>query len=89
LKQALKQQKEVEMKKVLLLAATVAATVGTGVGSTAAATGPAPGTGQPGAWDMLHDATMLPGAGGAMDHDNINGNIGMCRAVLVSSGIGC
>jgi hypothetical protein len=24
-----------------------------------------------------------------MDHDNVNGNIGMCKAVLVSSGIGC
>jgi hypothetical protein len=42
-----------------------------------------------GAWNMLHDSTMLPGAGGAMDHDNVNGNIGMCKAVLVSSGIGC
>jgi hypothetical protein len=77
------------MKKVLMLAATVAATVATGVGSSSAATGPAPGTGLPGAWNMLHDATMLPGTGGAMDHDNINGNIGMCKAVLVSSGIGC
>jgi hypothetical protein len=42
-----------------------------------------------GAGNVLHDSTMLPGAGGAMDHDNVNGNIGMCKAVLVSSGIGC
>lgn len=77
------------MKKVLILAATVAAVVATGAGSASAGTDPAPGTGQPGAWNMLHDPTMLPGTGGAMDHDNSNGNIGMCKAVLVSSGIGC
>lgn len=46
-------------------------------------------TGYVGGWNMLHDPTMLPGAGGAMDHDNANGNAGMCRAVLESSGISC
>jgi hypothetical protein len=77
------------MKKVLILAATLAAAVATGAGGAGAAGGPAPGTGLPGAWNMLNDPTMLPGTGGAMDRDNINGNIGMCKAVLVSSGIGC
>jgi hypothetical protein len=77
------------MKKALALAATLAAIAATAVGSSSAATGPAPGTGLSGAWNMLHDSTMLPDAGGAMDHDNVNGNIGMCKAVLVSSGIGC
>lgn len=46
-------------------------------------------SGYTGAWNMLNDPTMLPGSGGAMDHDNANGNAGMCRAVLVSSGAGC
>jgi hypothetical protein len=32
---------------------------------------------------------MLPGSDGPMDKDNYHGNIGMCGAVLVSSGIGC
>jgi hypothetical protein len=77
------------MNKALVLAATLAAIAAAAVGNASAATGPAPGTGLSGAWNMLHDSTMLPGAGGAMDHDNVNGNIGMCKAVLVSSGIGC
>lgn len=57
-------------------------------GSAYAAPGDSP-TGYVGAWNMLHDPTMLPGSGGAMDHDNANGNAGMCRAVLKSSGTGC
>lgn len=57
-------------------------------GSAYAAPSDSP-TGYVGGWKMLHDPTMLPGTGGAMDHDNANGNAGMCRAVLESSGISC
>lgn len=39
-----------------------------------------------GGWNMLHDPTMFTGA---MAHDSANGNAGMCRAVLQSSGTGC
>jgi hypothetical protein len=42
-----------------------------------------------GAMNMLQDPTMTPGAGGAMDHDNANGNAGMFHAACVSAGFFC
>ena len=42
-------------------------------GASYAASTPTP-NGYVGGWNMLQDPTMLPGAGGAMDHANGNGN---------------
>jgi len=42
-----------------------------------------------GAMNMLQDPTMAPGSGGAMDHDNANGNAGMFHATCVSAGQFC
>ena len=39
--------------------------------------------------NMLNDPKMPPVSGGPMDRDNPNGNAGMCRAALFSSGVGC
>jgi hypothetical protein len=74
------------MKRVFLLHAATIAIVLAGLAGTASASAP---TGYSGAWNMLNDPTMLPGSGGAMDHSNANGIAGMCKAVLVSSGVGC
>lgn len=43
---------------------------------------PAPGTGMAGAWNMVHDATMLTIP---MARNNPNGNAGMIRAVSNSA----
>lgn len=77
------------MKRLLAVQAAVVALGLAGLAGTASATAPMTPTGYPGAWNMLNDPTMLPGSGGAMDHANPHGDAGMCRAVLVSSGIGC
>jgi hypothetical protein len=42
-----------------------------------------------GAMNMLQDPTMAPGAGGAMDHANPNGDAGMFHATCVSAGQFC
>jgi len=42
-----------------------------------------------GAMNMLLDPTMAPGAGGAMDHANPNGDAGMFNATCVSAGQFC
>jgi len=42
-----------------------------------------------GAMNMLQDPTMAPGAGGAMDQANPNGNAGMFNATCVSAGQFC
>jgi hypothetical protein len=42
-----------------------------------------------GAMNMLQDQTMAPGAGGAMDQANPNGNAGMFHATCVSAGQFC
>lgn len=77
------------MKRVLvLLSASIAIGLAAFAGSASAAAPTTP-NGYAGAWNMLQDPTMLPGAGGAMDHANPNGDAGMCRAVAVSSGVGC
>jgi hypothetical protein len=52
--------------------------------SAAAATGPSRGTGLIGGCNMLRDATMLPGTGGAMDHDSAQGTTGMFIGVAAS-----
>jgi hypothetical protein len=39
--------------------------------------------------NMLQDPTMAPGAGGAMDHANPNGDAGMFHATCVSAGQFC
>jgi hypothetical protein len=77
------------MKRQLALTAATVAVALTGVAGTASASAPTTPTGHAGAWNMLNDPTMLPGSGGPMDRDNPNGNAGMCRAVLASSGVGC
>jgi len=79
------------MKRVLatLLAAAAAVLVLAAFSGAASASAPTTPGGYAGAWNMLHDPTMLPGSGGAMDRDNPNGNAGMCKAVLASSGVGC
>lgn len=51
--------------------------------SAFAASGDSP-SGYVGACNMLHDPTMAPGTGGAMDHDNANGTTGMWGAVFRS-----
>ena len=57
------------------------APLGTATLPAAAANGPAPGTGLPGACNMLLDPTMWTVA---MTHDSANGTVGMWRAVHVS-----
>ena len=74
------------MKRITALLAV--ATALAFAGAAAADPSPTP-NGYTGAWNMLQDPTMLPGSGGAMDKANVNGNIGMCRAASVSSGVGC
>jgi len=54
-----------------------------------AATGPSGGTGLIGGCNMLHDATMLPGTGGAMDHDSAHGTAGMFIGVAASGDAFC
>lgn len=77
------------MKRIsALLAAAAVLSLAAFAGSASATPPPTP-NGYVGAWNMLQDPTMPPGSGGAMDKDNPNGNAGMCRAVYVSSGIGC
>ena len=77
------------MKRLLALPAATIAVALAGFAGTASASAPTTPTGYIGAWNMLNDPTMPPGSGGAMDHDNANGNAGMCTAVLASSGVGC
>jgi hypothetical protein len=77
------------MKRMLVLVSASAAIGIAAFVGTASASAPTTPNGYAGAWNMLQDPTMLPGTGGAMDHDNLNGNIGMCGAVLASSGVGC
>jgi len=54
-----------------------------------AATGPSRGTGLIGGCNMLRDATMLPGTGGAMDHDSAQGTAGMFIGVAASGDAFC
>ena len=61
----------------LLLVIALAAAALTSVPATAASGGPA----YCGALNMLHDPTMLPGTGGAMDHAADQGNAGMFGAI--------
>jgi orotidine-5'-phosphate decarboxylase len=82
--------KEDEMKKVLILAATVAAALSIGV-ATSAATPTTPG-GYCGAMNMLQawpgGGANVPDGGGmenAMTVDNANGNTGMFTAVGASA----
>jgi hypothetical protein len=82
--------KEDEMKKVLILAATVAAALSVGV-ATSAATPTTPG-GYCGALNMLQawpgGGANVPDGGGmqnAMSVDNANGNTGMFTAVGASA----
>jgi hypothetical protein len=77
------------MKRVLAIHATAAAIVLAGFAGSGSASAPVTPNGYAGAWNMLNDPTMVPGTGGAMDHSNPNGDAGMCRAVLASSGVGC
>lgn len=77
------------MKRISTLIAATAVLGLAAFSGSAAATAPPTPNGYAGAWNMLQDPTMAPGTGGAMDKDNVNGNIGMCRAVYVSSGTGC
>lgn len=77
------------MSRLLLLLAALAVLAVAAFPAGASATAPPTPSGYAGAWNMLNDPTMLPGSGGAMDHANINGDAGMCTAVLVSSGVGC
>jgi len=72
------------MKRLVALVSTLVVLALTGTVSVEASTTPAPGTGLPGACNMLLDPTMLPGTGGAMDHDAPQGNAGMHTAVAVS-----
>jgi hypothetical protein len=57
-----------------------------GAGATPAQPTP---NGYVGAMNMLQDPTMAPGAGGAMDHANPNGDAGMFHATCVSAGQFC
>jgi hypothetical protein len=77
------------MKRSLALVAASAAMALAAFAGGASASPPPTPNGYVGAWNMLNDPTMLPGSDGPMDKDNYHGNIGMCGAVLVSSGIGC
>ena len=77
------------MKHLLALQAVTVTVALAGLAGTASASAPTTPTGYAGAWNMLNDPTMPPGSGGPMDRDNPNGNAGMCRAVLASSGVGC
>lgn len=79
------------MKRALatLLTAAAALFVLAAFAGIASASAPTTPGGYAGAWNMLHDPTMLPGSGGPMDKDNPNGNAGMCTATFQSSGVGC
>ena len=77
------------MKRMLVLVSASAAIGIAAFAGTASASAPTTPKGYVGAWNMLNDPTMLPHTGGAMDHANLNGIIGMCGAVLASSGVGC
>jgi hypothetical protein len=74
------------MKRLLALQAATIGVALVGLTGIASASAPTTPNGYAGAWNMLKDSTMLSGP---MAHDNANGNAGMCRAVLVSSGVGC
>jgi hypothetical protein len=67
-------------RSLLVLVIALGAAALTSVPATAASGGPA----YCGALNMLHDPTMLPGTGGAMDHDAAQGNAGMFGAVAHS-----
>lgn len=69
------------------LAILVAAAVLAFAGTAAGAATPTP-NGDAGACNVLLDPTMMPGAGGAMDHADAAGDAGMFRAVTESAG-GC
>jgi hypothetical protein len=69
------------MKRVLALASALVLLGLTGTISAQAAPTAAPGPAFCGALNMLHDATMPPGTGGAMDHDAAQGSAGMAIAV--------
>jgi hypothetical protein len=78
------------MKRISMLLAAAALALAAFAGAAAAAPTPTPSpSGQAGALNMLNDPTMLPGAGGAMDHANPNGDTGMFGAVCHSIGVGC
>lgn len=57
-----------------------------GAAAPALASPPTTLTGCTGAMNMMHDPTMAPGTGGAMDHANAAGNAGMFHAVDVTHG---
>lgn len=74
------------MKRMLVLVSASAAIGIAAFAGTASASAPTTPKGYAGAWNMLNDPTMFTVA---MDHANPNGIIGMCGAVLASSGEGC
>jgi hypothetical protein len=78
------------MKRLTALAASLALLGLAALPGSAGASGP-PTTpnGYAGAMNMLQDPTMAPGAGGAMDHANPNGDAGMFHATCVSAGQFC
>jgi hypothetical protein len=75
------------MKRVLVAVAAAALVGLTALAGSASAAANHP-NGDAGAWNMLQDPTMLS-PGGPMTRDSPQGNAGMWRAVLLSSGVPC